>query len=102
MLDALDAKGRVSYYAVGASRAPLMRRRVVRGERYDEVFGRDLCGEPTGGLPETEEGIKGAGLFPLDEIAAAGLIGAAVDRASSTSRAVHRPSGAAAESLSEP
>ncbi|MFJ1566998.1 hypothetical protein ACIOG8_22740 [Streptomyces erythrochromogenes] len=82
VLDALDAEGRISYYAVGASRAPLMRRRVVRGERHDEVFGRDLRREPTDRLPETEEAIVSAGLVPLDEIAAAGLIGAAVDRAS--------------------
>ncbi|MEU9148718.1 hypothetical protein [Streptomyces sp. NPDC048349] len=82
VLDALDAKGRISYYAVGENREPLMRRRIVRGERHDEVFGRDLRWEPTDRLPETEEARKSAGLVPLDEIAAAELIGAFVDRAS--------------------
>ncbi|MGW6613691.1 hypothetical protein ACWGA0_09585 [Streptomyces erythrochromogenes] len=82
VLDALDAVGRVSYYAVGATRAPLVRRRVVRGERHDELFGPDLRREPTGRLPETEEASGSAGLVPLDEIAAAGLIGNAVERAS--------------------
>ncbi|WP_051893318.1 hypothetical protein [Streptomyces erythrochromogenes] len=82
VLDALDARGRVSYYAVDGPQALLVRRRVVRGERHDELFGPDLRWEPTDRLPEKEEAIKGAGLVPLDEIAAAELIGDAVDRAS--------------------
>ncbi|MFJ7773635.1 hypothetical protein [Streptomyces yangpuensis] len=82
VLDALDTKGRVSYYAADGRRAPVMRRRVVRGERHDELFGPDLRWAPTDRLPETEEGVKGAGLVPLDEIAAAELIGDAVGRAS--------------------
>ncbi|WP_183066746.1 hypothetical protein [Streptomyces sp. gCLA4] len=82
VLDALDTKGRVSYYAADGGRAPVMRRRVVRGERHDEVFGPDLRWEPTERLPEREEAVKGAGLVPLDEIAAAELIGDAVGRAS--------------------
>ncbi|WP_030774544.1 hypothetical protein [Streptomyces sp. NRRL F-2664] len=82
MLDALDARGRASYYAVVGSRTPVLRRRVVRGERHDEAFGSDLRREPTDRLPETEEAVEGAGLVALDEIAAAELIGDAVCRAS--------------------
>ncbi|MFE9467164.1 hypothetical protein ACFYNW_26520 [Streptomyces virginiae] len=59
-----------------------MRRRVVRDERHDELFGPDLRWEPTDRLPVTEEAVKGAGLVPLDEIAAAELIGDVVGRAS--------------------
>ncbi|MFJ9544744.1 hypothetical protein [Streptomyces erythrochromogenes] len=65
-----------------------MRRRVVRGGRHDEVFGPDLRREPTNRLLETEEAIASAGLVPLDEIAAAELLGAAVDRC--TGRPVSR------------
>ncbi|MFE7181180.1 hypothetical protein [Streptomyces erythrochromogenes] len=91
VLDALDARGRVSYYAhcaADGNRALLVRRRVVRGGRHDEVFGPDLRWVPTGRLPETEEAIASAGLVPLDEIAAAELIGDAVDRC--TGRPVSR------------
>ncbi|MFJ9764686.1 hypothetical protein ACIRUY_12775 [Streptomyces erythrochromogenes] len=80
VLDALDARGRVAYYAHRAAdgnRALLVRRRVVRGQRHDELLGPDLCWEPTERLPDTEEAIKAAGLVPLDGIAAAELIGAA-------------------------
>ncbi|MEU6294432.1 hypothetical protein [Streptomyces erythrochromogenes] len=85
VLDALDARGRVSYYAhyahcaADGDRALLVRRRVVRGERHDELFGPDLNWEPAGRLrlPDTEEAIKGAGLVPLDETAAAELISGA-------------------------
>ncbi|MEV6679344.1 hypothetical protein AB0N09_21200 [Streptomyces erythrochromogenes] len=80
VLDALDARGRVSYYAhcaADGNRAPLVRRRVVRGERHDEVLGPDLRWEPTDRLPQTAEAIASAGLVPLGEIAAAELIGAA-------------------------
>ncbi|MFE7099572.1 hypothetical protein [Streptomyces erythrochromogenes] len=82
VLDALDTEGRVSYYAADGGRAPLVRRRVVRGERHDGLFGPDLRWEPTDRIPETEEAVKAAGLVPLDEIAAAELIGDAVGRAS--------------------
>ncbi|MFE5805173.1 hypothetical protein [Streptomyces sp. NPDC056491] len=82
VLDALDAEGRISYCTAAGNRGPLMRRRVVRGEIHDEVFGRDLRWEPTDRLRETEAGVEDARLIPLDELAAAELIGAAVDRAS--------------------
>ncbi|MFJ9939004.1 hypothetical protein [Streptomyces erythrochromogenes] len=80
VLDALDARGRVSYYALDGPRALLVRRRAVRGELHDEMFGPDLRWEPTDRLPETAEAIASAGLVPLDEIAAAELIGDTVDR----------------------
>ncbi|MFF8832649.1 hypothetical protein [Streptomyces sp. NPDC015131] len=79
VLDAVDAAGRISYYAPSSGQGPLLRRRLVRGERYDEEFGDDLRWSATGRLPDTEEAIAAAGLVPVGEIAAAGLIGSVVE-----------------------
>ncbi|MFF8259188.1 hypothetical protein [Streptomyces virginiae] len=59
-----------------------MRRRVVRDERHDELFGPDLRLGADGPAPGDGRGRQGRGLVPLDEIAAAELIGDAVGRAS--------------------
>ncbi|MFG3508207.1 hypothetical protein ACGF5F_22220 [Streptomyces sp. NPDC047821] len=78
VLDAVDAPGRISYYATPDGQGPLLRRRLVRGERYDEAFGQDLGWEPTDRLPDTEEELAKAGLARIDDIAAAEMIGATV------------------------
>ncbi|MFD3762412.1 hypothetical protein [Streptomyces sp. NPDC058622] len=78
VLDAVDAKGRISYYTSADGQGPLLRRRVLRGEQFDELFTRDLHWKPTDRIPGSEEEIDAAGLVPLDEIAAANLIGTIV------------------------
>lgn len=78
VLDAVDAKGRVSYYSSVDGQGPLLRRRVLRGEQSDELFTRDLHWTPTDRIPDSEEEIDAAGLVQLDEIAAANLIGTIV------------------------
>ncbi|MFE9221243.1 hypothetical protein ACFYN3_33545 [Streptomyces lavendulae] len=78
VLDALDAAGRVTYYMSEDGQGPLLRRRVLRDEQTDELFGRDLRWEPTDLIPESDEAVKAAGLAPLDELAAARLIGTIV------------------------
>lgn len=82
MLDAVDAEGRISYYAASAGTGPLLRRRDLRDERHDEVFGQGLYWEPTDLLPASEEEAKEAGWVRLDEIKAAELIGTALAHAS--------------------
>ncbi|MFD8025700.1 hypothetical protein ACFXJO_35860 [Streptomyces lavendulae] len=77
-LDALDADGRITYYTAEDGQGPLLRRRALRDEQTDELFGRDLRWEPTGLIPESDEAVKAAGLAPLEELAAARLIGTIV------------------------
>ncbi|MFE2246676.1 hypothetical protein [Streptomyces lavendulae] len=77
-LDPLDADGRVTYYHSRDGQGPLLRRRTLRGDQRDELFGRDLRWEPTDLIPESDEAVKAAGLAPLEELAAARLIGAIV------------------------
>ncbi|MFE2523977.1 hypothetical protein ACFXEL_07060 [Streptomyces sp. NPDC059382] len=75
VLDALDADGQVMYHTAEGRRGPLFRRRVLRGEQSDELFGRDLCWEPTDLIPGTGAEAEEAGLVRLEELEAAGLIG---------------------------
>lgn len=82
VLDAVEAEGRISYYAASDGQGPLLRRRLVRDQQFDEAFGQDLRWDPTDRLPDSEDEVKDTGWVQLDEIAAAGLIGATVDNAS--------------------
>ncbi|KOU66394.1 hypothetical protein ADK55_05770 [Streptomyces sp. WM4235] len=75
VLDALDADGQVVYYTAEDRQGPLLRRRVLRDEQSDEVFGRDLRWESTDLIPGTEAEAKEAGLVALEELKAAKLIG---------------------------
>jgi len=79
VLDALDASGRISFYATSDGQGPVLRRRLLRGgERHDEVFGQDLRWEPTDRLPVSEEEAKEAGWVWIDDSKAAQLIEATV------------------------
>ncbi|MFD7630679.1 hypothetical protein ACFV7Q_32440 [Streptomyces sp. NPDC059851] len=83
VLDAVDAEGRITYYAPADREGPLLRRRVVRGGAHAEVFGRDgLRWEPAGRpLPASPDRAGDLGLVRLDEMEAADLIAAAVAEA---------------------
>ncbi|MCY0917430.1 hypothetical protein OS965_04455 [Streptomyces sp. H27-G5] len=61
VLDALDADGQVVYSTAEDRQGPLLRRRVLRDEQSDEVFGRDLRWESTDLIPDTEAEAKEAG-----------------------------------------
>ncbi|MEU5015599.1 hypothetical protein AB0G35_36170 [Streptomyces sp. NPDC021749] len=75
VLDALDAKGRISFYATADGRPPVLRRRLLPGgERHDEAFGQDLRWEPTDRLPGSEEEAKEAGWVRITDNEAAQLI----------------------------
>lgn len=75
VLDALDAKGRITFYATGDGRGPVLRRRVLPGgKQHDEMFGQDLSWEPTDRLPASEEDSKQAGWVRLNDNEAAQLI----------------------------
>ncbi|MER5868299.1 hypothetical protein [Streptomyces sp. NPDC002044] len=78
VLDAVDGEGRISYYTSADGQGPLLRRRELRGEQFDELFTRDLRWEPTDRIPGSPEEAIAAGTVRLDEIAAAGLIGTIV------------------------
>lgn len=65
----------VVYYTAEDRQGPLLRRRVLRDEQSDEVFGRDLRWESTDLIPDTEAEANEAGLVALDELKAAKLIG---------------------------
>ncbi|MFF5706802.1 hypothetical protein ACFY7H_30595 [Streptomyces sp. NPDC012794] len=83
VLDALDADGQVAHFTAEDGQGPLLRRRVLRDEQTDEVFGRDLRWQPTDLIPGSETELKEAGLIQLEELKAAKLIGeivAAVSR----------------------
>lgn len=83
VLDALDAEGRISFYAAGEGQGLVLRRRLLPGgEQRDEVFSQDLRWEPTDRLPNSEEEAKDAGWVRIGEVEAAELIGAAVVSAS--------------------
>ncbi|MET8752910.1 hypothetical protein ABZW32_22830 [Streptomyces sp. NPDC004667] len=69
VLDALDAEGRVTYHRDAEGRGPLLRRRVLRDVRTDELFGPDLRWHPAQGEP---------GPVVVDELEAARFIGEAV------------------------
>lgn len=71
VLDALDAKGRISFYSGGEGPWPLLRRRKWRDEQHDEVFSEELRWEPTDLLPATEEEVKGAGYVRIGDVEAA-------------------------------
>ncbi|MYX72994.1 hypothetical protein [Streptomyces sp. SID3915] len=74
VLDAVDAKGRVTYYTAATdSGSTLLRQRVLQGERHNEAFSRDrLRWECTVPLPSAED--AAALGFWLDEMEAANLI----------------------------
>ncbi len=78
VLDALDAKGRISFYSVGEGRGPVLRRRKWRDEQHDEVFSQELRWEPTDLLPAEEDEVKSLGYVRIGDVEAAELIGAAV------------------------
>ncbi|MFJ9420171.1 hypothetical protein ACIRPT_39350 [Streptomyces sp. NPDC101227] len=82
VLNAVDAKGRISYYTATDDQGLLLRRRELRGEQHDELFSQSLRWEPTDQISDSEAQAKEAGLVELDEIAAAELIGVIVDNAS--------------------
>ncbi|MEU9006268.1 hypothetical protein ACFWBI_33420 [Streptomyces sp. NPDC059982] len=86
VLDALDADGRVTYYMSEDGQGPLLRRRVLRDEHTDELFGRHLRWEPTDLVPGSEQEAKAAGLAELDELKAANLIGTIVAAAPGSGR----------------
>ncbi|MCX5377634.1 hypothetical protein [Streptomyces sp. NBC_00091] len=67
VLDALDAEGRVTYYTAPDRPGPLLRRRVLRDERWDERLGPGLRWEPD----RFDETV----LTWIDELEAARLIG---------------------------
>lgn len=72
VLDALDAEGRVTYHRAAGGRGPLLRRRVLRDVRTDELFGADLRWHPT------ERLAREPGPVGVDEWEAARFIGEAV------------------------
>ncbi|MFK0257443.1 hypothetical protein [Streptomyces sp. NPDC090445] len=81
VLDAVDAAGRITYYACCAAaddrQGPLLRRRVLRAETHDEAFGREsLRWEPAAPLPASPDQAAESGLVRLDEMEAADLIAA--------------------------
>lgn len=80
-LDAMDAAGRISYYAPPGGKGPLVRRRERRGTRDDEVLRQDARWEATDSLPASEEGLKDNGWVRLDEMRAAEAIEVAVAHA---------------------
>ncbi|MFF4365626.1 hypothetical protein [Streptomyces sp. NPDC001594] len=70
VLDALEGEGRITYYAAEDGRGPLLRRRVLRYGRVDEVLGPDLRWEPVDPAAEEE-----AGRAAIDHVEAARRIG---------------------------
>ncbi|MGR4881843.1 hypothetical protein ACIPUC_20960 [Streptomyces sp. LARHCF249] len=93
VLDAVDAAGRITYYAAAAGdrQGRLLRRRVVRTVTYDEEFGRNgPSWQPTGeALPTSPDRAAELGLASLDEMEAANLIAAALAGVRASS---HHPS----------
>ena len=80
VLDAVDAKGEITYYrAAGDREGTLLRQRVVQGAQHDEVFSReDLRWIPTGPRPSSADKAADHGLLWLDEMEAANFIATAV------------------------
>ncbi|MER6718540.1 hypothetical protein [Streptomyces halstedii] len=78
VLDAVDAKGRITYYTAAAatdSEGTLLRQRVLQGEQHNEAFNRDgLRWESTVPLPSSPENAAALGLVWLDEMDATNLI----------------------------
>ncbi|MEV5594050.1 hypothetical protein [Streptomyces sp. NPDC052496] len=75
VLDAVDANGRITYYAAVGDGAPLLRRRKLRNAQRDESFGKNLRWEPTDRITAAEEKGSDASLVEIDEIEAANLLG---------------------------
>lgn len=76
VLDAVDGKGRITYYTAATdSEGTLLRQRVLQGEQHDEAFSRDglrwECAVP---LPLFAENASAPGSVWLDETEAANLI----------------------------
>ncbi|MEU0829994.1 hypothetical protein [Streptomyces sp. NPDC005969] len=73
-LDALDAEGRISYYATADRRGPVLRRRLLRGEQRDEAFTQDMRWEPTDRLQLADEKKSDVAYTQIGDIEAAELI----------------------------
>lgn len=76
VLDAVDAKGRITYYTAATdSEGTLLRQRVLKGEQHNEAFSRDeLRWECTVPLPSSAKNAAALGLVWLDETEATNLI----------------------------
>ncbi|MGW2628144.1 hypothetical protein ACWC2K_02240 [Streptomyces chattanoogensis] len=78
VLDALDAEGHISFYAVTYGQGLLLRRRELRDEQRDELFSQNLCWEPTNLLPASEKEAEEAGWVRISDLEAVRLIEATV------------------------
>ncbi|MFH8515218.1 hypothetical protein ACH4CE_08890 [Streptomyces gelaticus] len=82
-LDALDAKGRISYHVAADRSGPLLRRRLLKAaEQRDEVFTPELRWEPTDLLRLADEKKTDTAYTQIGDIEAAELVQAAVRGAS--------------------
>lgn len=79
VLDALDAEGRVTFYAADSGEERVLRRRVLPGgEQHEEVFSGRLGWNPTERLHISEEDSKETGCVRIGDQEAARLIETAV------------------------
>ena len=84
-LDALDAKGRISYHATADRSGPVLRRRLLKAaEQRDEVFTQDLRWEPTDLLQLSDEKKTDVVYTQIGDIEAAELIQSAIRGSSRT------------------
>lgn len=81
-LDALDAEGRITYYAAAGAHGPVLRQRLLKGgtERRDEVFTWSLRWEPTEELQRSEREQNNAAYTQIGDIEAARFIEAAIEK----------------------
>ncbi|MGW7712299.1 hypothetical protein [Streptomyces sp. NPDC054771] len=81
-LDALDAKGRITYHVAADRSGPVLRRRLFKAEQHDEVFTPELRWEPTDRLRLADEKGIDAVHVQIGDIEAAELVQATVRGAS--------------------
>ncbi|MGW1192094.1 hypothetical protein [Streptomyces sp. NPDC002559] len=82
VLDALDAKGRISYHVAADRSGPVLRRRLLKAEQHDEAFTAELRWEPTDLLRLADEKRTDTGYAQIGDIEAAELVQAAFRDAS--------------------
>ncbi|MFJ2895856.1 hypothetical protein ACIO87_13335 [Streptomyces sp. NPDC087218] len=82
VLDALDAKGRISYHVAADRSGPVLRRRLLKSEQHDEAFTAELRWEPTDLLRLADEKLTDTGYAQIGDIEAAELLQAAFRGAS--------------------
>ncbi|GGP35291.1 hypothetical protein [Streptomyces sindenensis] len=75
VLDALDAEGRITFFASDTGHGPVLRRRLLPGgeERY-EVFSDRLNWDTAGGIHTQEKGAEGVGYAQITPSEAARII----------------------------